>query len=265
MKIKVITLLLLVWTAFSSFAQTGLSVSPPRLYFEVAEGQTKTEKFIVTNVSTTNELEIAISLGDWEYDKYGENILYPADSLSTSCAGWIAVNKDNYFVLKPNQSKEVEINLTVPDVIDPDISARTAMLFVTQMNPIDDVDSRGQTIRVNVRSGIKIYHRLPQTRERRIEIQNMKFEKERSMVELHFENNGNVWAEGTIYSDLINTVTGEKIKLEDIIFYTMPSNQRITGIPIPKELPKGNYILSVLMDYGDPNNMEAGELKFTHE
>src|SRR5690606_15329341 len=131
-------------------------------------------------------------------------------------------------------------------------------LFVTQMNPIDDVDSRGQTIRVNVRSGIKIYHRLPQTRERRIEIQNMKFEKERSMVELHFENNGNVWAEGTIYSDLINTVTGEKIKLEDIIFYTMPSNQRITGIPIPKELPKGNYILSVLMDYGDPNNMEAG-------
>jgi hypothetical protein len=133
------------------------------------------------------------------------------------------------------------------------------------MNPVDDVDSNGQNIKVNVRSGIKVYHRLPTTRERRIEIQNMKFIADKNYIELLFENNGNVWAEGTIYSDLTNIDTGEKINLQDVIFYTMPTNKRITGINLPKELPKGNYVASVLMDYGDPENMEAGELRFTYE
>lgn len=264
MKGKFIASLLIVCTAVSLYAQTGLSVSPPRLYFEVAEGQTKTEKIIVTNVSNSNDLEIAISLGDWDYNLYGDNILYPADSLATSSAGWVSI-KDSYFLLKANQSKEVEISLTVPDQIDTAIPARSNMVFVTQMNPVDDVDSNGQNIKVNVRSGIKVYHRLPTTRERRIEIQNMKYIADKNYIELLFENNGNVWAEGTIYSDLTNIDTGEKINLQDIIFYTMPTNKRITEINLPKELPKGNYVASVLMDYGDPENMEAGELRFTYE
>src|SRR5690606_26129937 len=131
-------------------------------------------------------LEIAISLGDWDYNLYGDNILYPADSLATSSAGWISI-KDSYFLLKANQSKEVEISLTVPDQIDTSIPARSNMVFVTQMNPVDDVDSNGQNIKVNVRSGIKVYHRLPTTRERRIEIQNMKFRSEERRVGKEYE------------------------------------------------------------------------------
>lgn len=251
---------------FSCYSQTGLSVSPPRVYYELAQGQSGAEKILITNVSENNELEVGISLGDWEYNEIGENMMYPADSLATSCAGWISVARENsYFTLKPQESREVEVFLTVPDQVNTTIPAYTAMLFVTQMNPVDDIDSRGQAIRVNIRSGIKVYHRLPQSREWKIEIQNMKFNKEAKHIELYFENNGNVWADGTIYIDLMNTESGEKIKLDHIVFYSMPTNKRTLYIRLPEGLKTGKYVATVMMDYGDPDNMEAAELGFTYE
>lgn len=263
---KLILSLLLFISISTLFAQTGVSVSPPRLYYETNPGQSGTQKVMVTNVSKKNVLDLAVSLGDWEYDKNGENIMLPADSLETSCAQWIQIKQeDNYFSLRPGESKEIEVSVSAPGDLSTDVPVHTAMLYVTQMNPIDDVDSKGANIKVSVRSGIKIFHRALTVKQKKLEIQNFLFKKESHSLSLHFENLGNIWADGIIYPELVNTQTGQKTKMEPMVFYSMPGDFRETDIPLPKDLQPGKYTATVMIDYGNEESIEMAELGFSYE
>lgn len=247
------------------YAQLGISVSPPRLYYEVSPGQTGTNEVIVTNASENNTLELSITLGDWMYNQLGENIVYPPDTLSNSCAGWVNIMGSSYISLKPKESKNIKINITVPQELNDSIPVHTAMLYVTQMNPVDDVDEKGANIKVSVRSGIKLFHRKPVSRLRKIDIHNLVWNKEKNDILLEFKNDGNVWIDGVIKSFLFNKSTGKEISLEETTFYTMPKDDRAIRLSIPSDMDKGNYTATVLLDYGDKNNIEAAELQFSHE
>lgn len=246
-------------------AQTGISVSPPRLYFESTVGNSNTQKVTVTNVSAKNSLDLAINLGDWEYNEKGENIMSAANSLKVSCAGWISVKKeDNYFTLGPGERRDIDITITVPSKLSDTLQAHTAVLYVNQMNPVDDMDSKGAKIKVSIRSGIKIFHKIPSAKTKKIEIQNLTFEKSKKQLNLFFENEGNIWTDGKVYTDLVNMENGKKVSIEPIVFYTMPGNKREMDISLPEDLPKGKYTASVMIDYGD-NNLELGELNFMYD
>lgn len=250
----------------SGYAQTGVSVSPPRLYFESDLGNSNTQKVTVTNVSTKNSLDFAVSLGDWEYDSKGENMMYPANNLPTSCTSWITIKKeDNYFTLAPGARRDIDITITVPDNLSDKLPVHTAVLYVSQMNPVDDVDSKGANIKVSIRSGIKLFHKLPSAKNKKLEIQNLTYNKSKEAFNLLFENEGNVWADGKVFTDLVNTQNGTKVSLDPVIFYTMPGNKREMNIALPSTLEKGKYTASVMIDYGDSDNLEMGELNFTYE
>ncbi len=258
--------LVTILSSFLSTAQTGVSVSPPRLYFESNAGQSNRQKVMVTNVSAAHTMDLAVSLGDWQYNELGENVMYPADSLATSCASWVTINKkDSYFSLKPGESKEIEVTITVPNTFTGEVPVHTGMLYVTQMNPIDDVDNKGANIKVSVRSGIKLFHRTSQPKNRKLEIENILFDKKRNKIELLFKNNGNIWADGIVYPELLNTLTGKKTVLDHIVFYSMPNDVRKMYIDLPENLEKAKYTAAILMDYGDENTIEMGELSFTNE
>lgn len=246
-------------------AQTGISVSPPRIYFESESGVSNTEKITVTNVSSKNTLDLAVSLGDWEYDEKGENMMYVAGTLPTSCASWITVKKeDAYFSLSPGERRDINITLTAPSNSG-NLAAHTAVLYVSQMNPVDDIDSKGANIKVSIRSGIKIFHKIPNAKSKKIEITNLKFDKEKNALTLFFENQSNIWVDGKVTADIINTANGKKIAADPIIFYTMPGNKRELQIPFAETPEKGSYTASVLLDYGDSENLEMGELNFNYE
>jgi len=263
---RIIALLFFLLLIGTHKAQTGISVSPPRLYFESAAGTSTTQVVTVTNVSSKNSLDLAVSLGDWEYDEKGENIIHPANTLNNSCVNWISIKKnDNYFSLAPGERKDLEITLTAPLKSDEKIPAHTAVLFVSQMNPVDDVDSKGAKIKVSIRSGIKIFHRLPNATRRKIEIQDLKFDAQNKVLNLQFENQSTIWTDGKITTDIINTSTGKKITVEPIVFYTLPGNNRKISIPIPDIMEKGSYNISVIIDYGDSETLEMAELNFNYE
>ncbi|RAV30127.1 fimbrial biogenesis chaperone [Sinomicrobium soli] len=246
--------------------QTGISVSPPRLYFESAPGQSKTGSIVITNASSKNRLELAVSLGDWDYDLRGENMMYPADSLSLSCAGWIGIRReDTYFSLEPGEKREIDVSISPPQSVTDSIPVRTAMLYVTQMNPVDDVDEKGGKIKVSVRSGVKLYYRKNVPGERKLEICDMQYDKENRNIHLFFENKGNIWTDGIAYTDLVNTGNGKKETLPHVVFYTLPGYRREMVIPLPEGLSDGKYVASVIMDYGDDNLLEMAELTFTYE
>jgi len=258
--------LLFLFLMIQISAQTGISVSPPRVYFESAAGSSSTQKITVTNVSAKNTLDLAVSLGDWDYDEKGENMMYAAGALKNSCASWINIKKDdNYFSLAPGERKELEVTLTSPKVNQDKLSAHTAVLFVSQMNPVDDIDNKGAKIKVSIRSGIKIFHRTLEPIKRKIEIQDLKFDSSKKLLNITFENQSEIWTDGKIITDIINTNTGKKITVEPIIFYTLPGNIRKVTIPVQDLTEKGSYNVSVLIDYGDNETLEMGELNFNYE
>lgn len=258
--------LLILWTS-QIFAQTGITIGPPRVFFNVGPGQTQTEKVLVTNPSKDFKLELGISLEDWDYGTFGDNQLYSPGTLKNSAANWVFV-PETFFSLAPGESKEIEIQMNVPaDYVALDsVPVKTVMLFVSQLNPRDGVDEAGENIRIAVRTGIKLYQRNPGPEIRDIEINNFKYINEENQLELHLylHNKSTIWTEAAINTELLNTETGKKYTLNGILSYLMPFDDRIERIALPADLPSGSYIATTLVDYGDTQKIRIAELEFKH-
>lgn len=246
-------------------AQVGISVTPPRVYYTVDPGFTETKEVVVTNVSESHTMELAITLGDWMYNEYGENMMFPADSLDNSCAAWVSVPSASYISLKPKESRAISVGITVPSDIGDMDAVHTAMLYVTQMNPVDDVNEQGANIKINVRSGIKLFHRTSVARKPKVEITNLTVNKEEKSLWLEFNNEGNVWLEGLVNTYLFESNSGKELELSPSSFYTMPGDARKMRIALPEDLQKGQYTATLMIDYGDANNVEAAEIEFGYE
>lgn len=258
------TILFFVTTEIAS-AQVGLSVSPPRVYYTLANGESGIQKLLINNISKEHPLDLAITLGDWEYDDYGNNLMFPPDSLDNSSASWISLPGGTYLSLKPGESREIEVMMSVPTILQSESDVQTAMLYVTQMNPVDGVDAQGAAIRINVRQGIKIYRKGMMADRRELEITDMTFNRENNHIVLSFQNKGNIWTDGVIKTTLFNRSTGKETSLLDLPFLTMPDNNRKVMISPGESLEKGDYTATVILDYGDETILEAAELEFSHE
>lgn len=258
--------LLLIFFSFNAhvFAQSGISVSPPRTYFTLNPGESDRKKILVTNVSDVNTLELSISFNDWKYDNYGSNIISDPSTLPTSAAKWITVLSGNVFQLGPKESKEIEVLMQVPDKINAE-NIHTAMMYITQTNPVEGKNKSGENIKISIRTGVKIYQRLNIGRNQDVEFTDFKFDKDQNQLILNIQNEGNVWSEGTIKNELINQETGKQIILKDVVFYSLPNDKRIVLISLPEDLDKGNYIVTATLALDEVENIKIAELSFSNE
>lgn len=247
------------------FSQVGISVSPPRVYYSLNPGETGSQKVLISNVSKEHLLNLSLSFGDWKYDHYGNNLMFPPDSLDNSCAGWMSVAEGMYMTLEPGENREVDLVMAVPAELDYNANVQTAMLFVTQMNPVDGMDAQGAAIKINVRQGIKIYRKGNASEIKKVEIENLAYDKETNSLLLLFSNGGNIWINGYVSASLFNQTNGKESNIEAMDFYTMPGDRRIMQIPLRQELEEGRYTATVMIDYGDRTTIEAAELQFSHE
>ena len=246
------------------FSQIGISVSPPRLYYNLNPGETGSQRVLVSNISSEHVMSLSITFGDWKYDNYGNNVMLPPDSLDFSCASWLSIGEGTYITLDPGENREVELRMSVPSGgnLSP---VNTAMVYVTQMNAVDGVDADGAAIKVNVRQGIKVYHNESSASIKKIDIVALSYDAENNGLLLGFNSSGNIWANGTVNTSLFNRSTGEEIGLEETIFYTLPGDERTMLLPFGEDLDKGDYIATIIIDYGDDNALEAAELLFSYE
>jgi P pilus assembly chaperone PapD len=266
-KAVVLSILAILFLSVSQtlFSQVGISVSPPRVYYTLNPGETGSQKVLISNVSKEHPLNLSLTFGDWKYDTYGSNVMFPPDSLDNSCAGWLSLPGGTYITLEPGENREIDLTMAVPAESGHKANVQTAMLFVTQMNPVDGVDAQGAAIRINVRQGIKIYRKSHAPEVKRVEIENLAYEKETNSLVLTFTNAGNIWINGRVNASLFNQTTGKESNIEAIDFYTMPGDRRIMNIPLQQTLEKGKYTATVMLDYGDETTIEAAELQFTYE
>lgn len=260
----IIALLILIPTI--SYCQTGISVSPPRTYFTLDPGKIESKKILISNPSKTNVLELSVSLNDWEYDSLGNNIIYDAGKLNTSSSSWLDILPQSFFSIAPGASHEIELRMKVPDTLDTSIPVHTSMVFITQINPTDDINEQGANIKIAVRSGVKIYHRNDIKRNANIDITNFAYNKaDNNHLKLVFSNIGNVWSDGTITCELLNQETGKKTKLDDVIFYSMPGNSRTVFLKLPENLDPAKYIASAIINYEYAASVKLAELSFNYE
>lgn len=260
---NILILFFIVFQTAQLHAQTGISVTPPRNYFIAQEGARDTKTITVTNLSKNHSLDLSISLNDWEYNEVGENMVRDAGTLDNSCAEWITILPEAIFSLEPEESKELEILMQVPEEVNGNTKIRTAMLYINQLNTTSAVNEQGANIMVSVRSGIKIYHKLNNQRNPEIDPTNFTHEKDKNRLRLEFENIGNIWTDGDLSFDLLHQETGEKVKIKNEVFYTLPGDQRIMYIPLPDGLKVGSYLMSALFEYN--RKMKIAELPFDYE
>ena len=242
-----------------------MTVSPGKLYYKLSAGASATQKIIVSNPNN-KELEIGVSVSDWGYDSLGNNLTYDAGTLETSCADWVQVMPGSYFTLQPNEKRELNVVFTVPANANKDIPVHNAMIFLTQLNPGDAKAANGTSIKVTVRMGIKIYHSFSQTEERDIDIVNLKDFTDNGntpgYLELELKNTGKSWLEGKIKWELLNTQTGEKRKLDDQDIFSLPGDTRLVRQALPKDLKKGKYTATAVINYGNKDELKVVELEF---
>jgi hypothetical protein len=247
-------------------AQAGLTISPGKLYYTLSAGSTGTQKITVSNPNN-KEIQIGVSVNDWNYDSVGVNHTYDAGTLKTSCADWIQVMPGSYFTLQPNERRELDIVFKVPPGAATGIPVHTAMLFLTQLNPGEVTTKNGTSIKVTVRMGIKLYHAFSKDDERNLAVINFKDilpSNNSGFLELELNNTGKTWLDTKIKWELINTQTGAKLKLEDQDFYSLPGDKRFVRLKLPDNLKKGKYNATAIINYGDKDQLKVAELEFTH-
>jgi P pilus assembly chaperone PapD len=250
----------------SGLAQTGITIGPPRVYFTIGPGQSQTERVLVSNPSKDYALELGVSFEDWEYSPGGDNVMHPAGTLPTSCAPWVSVPQ-SFFSLAPGETKELLVQMNIPAEFKNDtIPAHTCMLYVSQLNPRDGVDKDGASIRIAVRSGIKLYQRKPGSVRPELEISNFQYRKtDEPALILSFDNIGRIWADGSMSTEIVSQSTGSVTQLPDAVFYSMPADKRQQTLLLPSTLAPGKYTATTLINYGDADTVKLAELEFTHE
>ena len=257
--------LLLMSIVLEANAQAGIAVTPGRVYYNLAEGADGTQTIKVTN-PTDAELEIGVSFSDWNYLENGNNNIQDPGTLPNSCADWIQVLPDTYFMLKPGETKEVEVLMEVPQNANKETPVKTSMIFFTQLNPGNARDQKGASIQVTVRMGVKVYHSFTKQTAGELEIvdfKNYKDEEDRKMIEVQIKNTSDIWVNGNVSWEIFNKNTGKTKTLDKQEFYTLPDDLRIVKQQLPKDLEKGDYTVSAILTYGDSDTINIAELDFS--
>ncbi|WP_411272880.1 hypothetical protein [Daejeonella sp.] len=258
----------LVASHYELWAQAGMTVSPGKLYFKLSPGASATQKIVVSNPNN-KELEIGVSMNDWNYDTLGNNQTYDAGILKSSGAAWVQVMPGSYFTLQPNEKRELDIIFTVPADANTSIPVHTAMLFLTQLNPGDAKAADGTSIKVSVRMGVKIYHAFSQVEEKDIEVVNftdilpvLEDKITGGFLELNLQNTGKMWLEGKVKWEILNTQTGARTKLDDQDIFSLPGDKRIVRQALPSNMAKGKYTATAVINYGNKDELKLVELEF---
>lgn len=261
---KITSTLFLLLMAFFAWSQAGISVSPGRLYYKLGLGSSAAQYINISNPNES-ELEVGVSFNDWKYETSGTNQIAEANSLPTSCTDWIQVLPSSHFMLKPGETKRVEVLLKVPANADTAVHVHNAMLFFTQLNPGKLKSEAGANIQVTVRMGVKLYHSFEQKPNPNVEIVDFKnylTAQKNSIIALTIVNKSKVWADGKVKWELFNNTTGEKSTLRETEFYTLPNDIREMYQQLPADLKKGKYTAFAQVSYGEWDVIKIAELEF---
>lgn len=264
MKTSSITMLLvfLFLTPFVMRAQE-LEVTPGTMMFNVSPGSSQTQQVYVRNKGNKPQ-NFVFNLADWLVDESGETKYFPQGTTARSCADWITVSPA-LVTLQPNESANVNVTMLVPN---DEVSTKWAVLFVQsaeETTGAQAVDKEVQMgLRVAARIAIPIYQSPTSNRMYKGVIEGL----EEKIDEDGFRNyktqvinTGDKILNCKVYFTVSNLQTAEEYISEPFNFMLLPETIKKLNYTLDKELEKGNYAVSAVLDYGFNEELDGVQIE----
>lgn len=255
---------------FSLFALASLNTNaqhvniyPTILDFQIGQpGEVQTEVVNITNNSNSPQA-VRAYFGDWNRNEDGSHTYYEAGTQQFSCALWSSVDK-NLIELAPGESKQIVLTLTGSENIQDFEKMKWAMLFLESTEikePIKPEENKVIT-RINdvIRFGLHIYQTPPSLNKYAVDLQSLdQSPEDGNYFDLGIENQSELMIYSRSHLELTNIETGEEFSTEKEECPIFPLGKRKVSLHLPENLPSGKYSMLAIMDYGDPNSLEAIE------
>ncbi len=262
-KLKTIFPLLIFLLVFSKGYTQNLSVNPTIVKFSLNNpGSTETQ---ILNISNNSDETQAVELyfGDWIREESGKHTYFEAGTIPSSCSKWISF-PFNYVELEPGESMEVPVTLTAPEKREDLEKMKWSMLYVqnAKVNKLNQKVREGMNTQINeiVRMGIHIYQIPSKLSLKSAKVLNLTVNPDiLNSYNLQFENDGEVMVKAVSFLELTNISTGEEFRSQIEETPVFPFSRRTVSLHLPENLPKGEYSMLAVLDYGNPDSLEALE------
>lgn len=240
----------------------GFSVSPSRLVFSGAAGETVSQSITFSN-NSPNALSFVNRIQDWDRDSLGSKRYYDGNTKSQSNAKWISLSS-NSVEIKPGEARQVTVSLNIP------ADAKTlthSMIFFTQVKERQPAQVKGTSIGINIlmEVGVQVYYAPKDLSVGEFEFLAFKDQgdvehnglKMRTLA-LKIHNNGAINRDATVKFELTNKETGEEIKLPPQIIAMLPDASQWVMMKLPTNL-KGKFLAVALLDAGSSYDLKVAE------
>ncbi|MEE9412845.1 MAG: hypothetical protein V3V22_07295 [Methylococcales bacterium] len=183
----------------------GIGISPTTVEMVVEPGSQHRQTITVQNVHKAKTLALTVGVADWTLSETGELELLAPGSFEYSAAEWVQFSPA-FFSLGPGETRQVQVDLSVPVKIDKTGERRMAILISTLL-PSNDKrpDKSGVWNRYQVAS--LFYVALPGAEEKPTVITSVALQDKASLVpvvKFTAENPGNYHARLKGYLGLKN-------------------------------------------------------------
>lgn len=225
-------------------------------------GSIETQTINITNNSQKVQ-SLEAYLGDWNRNEDGTHTYYDANTQPFSCASWVKLST-NYLEIQPGEFTQLVVTFQAPNNPEELQAMKWAMVFLQGTEPRTKVDGvpGGVQTKINeiIRMGVHLYQtpshlKLMEAKALALEPNT----EEQNVYDLDIENTGYVMLNTRSYLELTNINTGEEFKSEIVECPVFPTGKRLVSLQMPENLPKGQYSMLGILDYGDPYTLEAVE------
>ena len=261
-QLGLLSCLLLCIMSFNTLNAQDFEVAPVVLNFKADPGGIETQKITVSNHDNKKQT-FELKISDYEVDAEGGKKRAAAGTTKRSCANWLSINPP-LFELEPNDSKEIEVNMTVPSDGN---STRWCIIYVAiakeqTSNKADK--AMGAGVQIAPRIVIQVSQSPAGNSNYQATIKNLQEITKPGDTERSFKvdvvNTGDKVIQAKVFLTLADIATAkeQKFSAEKVSLY--PDGTRSVTLKLPANIGRGKYALAAILDYGHGTSLEGVQM-----
>lgn len=245
----------------------SVSLSPSRVYFKAAPGETKKQVVHVSNNSKEKQ-SFTITFGDFSATGTdGKTQLMKAGESEHACSPYMSASP-SFFELTPGKSQDIEVIIDLPNTPEANkVKWGTMMLKLTKEKTDANKGERdgvGIGILETFQFVVHVFQTPPSVTLKQAEIETFKEiavagDSVRTLA-LVAKNTGDAILDCATYLEFSNLQTGYEQRTKPSAFTMLPGGGRQMKFTVPADLPKGKYTVTAVVDIGSKDAVQAAEM-----
>ncbi|OFX54774.1 MAG: hypothetical protein A2046_00570, partial [Bacteroidetes bacterium GWA2_30_7] len=237
-------------------------VAPVDIKFNANPGEIQTNKVTIRNHGNKKQ-QFSVILSDYEVKENGSKVPVKEGESKHSLANWLNVNP-SFFELNPNESKELEVILTVPhdgngtrwgklliqpaveqSAIDADKSLSTGVIIVPRIVVwVTQTPKNSSNYNASIKDLVDISESNDSLRK----------------FSATIINSGDNIIKAKVFLAVADLSTAVEKKYPPIEENVYPGSTKNVTLRIPVKLSKGRYVIAAILDYGHRKPLEGTQI-----